>query len=115
MNLLLDENLPLYFRAEFVRRVPGIQVRRVGDADAPPLGTDDPTILTWCEAEDFLLLTNNRHSMPTHLSDHLASGRHVPGLIIIRGGSPGQILDEVELALQVLSPADFRDLVLDVP
>ena len=43
----------------------------------------DPDILLWCEANQFSLITNNRHTMPLHLQDHLTAGRHVPGIFIL--------------------------------
>jgi hypothetical protein len=42
------------------------------------LWTLDPEILLWCEAHRFILVTNNRRSMPRHLADHLAMGCQNP-------------------------------------
>src|SRR5437899_3146627 len=84
MRFLLDENLSSRYRRQLSRHEPELILRSVGDADAPPLGMLDPDLLVWCEEHDYLLVTNNRRSMPGHLRGHLAAGRHIPGILIIR-------------------------------
>ena len=45
----------------------------------------------WCEIHEFILVTNNRKSMPKHLADHLAE------LILIAGASfPKEYQDRIE-------------------
>ena len=61
-------------------------------------GTVDPEILCWCEEHNFLLVTNNRKSMPVHLTDHIAEGHHMPGIFILNPNlSTGQNLEELIL------------------
>src|SRR5271157_1819685 len=85
MNIryLLDENLPPHWRKHLMNHEPTLVVCRVGDPGAPALGTADPAILEWCEANGFVLVTNNRKSLPGHLLDHLANGKHVPGILVL--------------------------------
>jgi hypothetical protein len=83
IQFLLDENVDPDFLTGLWQAWPPINVRRIGFRDAPPFGTPDPDILIWCETYQFSLITNNRHTMPTHLQDHLAAGRHVPGIVIL--------------------------------
>ena len=56
------------------------------------------------------------YKMPTHLADHLAAGRHSPGILLIRKGS--QLADVVEM-LAVFAhagePADCSDQVRFIP
>jgi hypothetical protein len=60
---------------------PDPRVYTIADGSAPARGTLDPDILIWIEAHGYMLVTNNRASMPGHLNDHMALGRHVPGII----------------------------------
>jgi hypothetical protein len=53
-----------------------LDVIRVGDPADLPLGTEDPLLLQWAERENRILVTADASSMPAHLADHLASGRH---------------------------------------
>jgi Domain of unknown function (DUF5615) len=78
-GFLFDEHLPKWWRHVITQLNPGILVRYLGEPGTPSLQTPDEQILEWCEAFDAILVTNNRNTMPTHLLDHLAAGRHVPG------------------------------------
>jgi len=73
IRYLLDENVAPLFRAALLKREPKLVVWKIGDPGAPPTGTPDPAILQWCEENSFILVTNNRKSMPQHFRDHLAS------------------------------------------
>ncbi|MHC5732352.1 MAG: DUF5615 family PIN-like protein, partial [Nostoc sp.] len=96
IRYLLDEHLNPAYRSQLVRRNPDLVVRIIGDLDVPPKGTSDPDILIWCEINEFILVTNNRKSMPGHLADHLAIGRHIPGILTIDADqSIGQTVEEL--------------------
>ncbi len=73
---LMDENVDPIYRTQILHREPELVVWAVGDEGAPPKSTLDPEILIWCEEHGFILMTNNRTSMPPHLAEHLAQGRH---------------------------------------
>ena len=75
-RFLLDEHLPRAVIAAAHRLDPAIDLVVVGAEGAPPLGTLDPAILVWCEQEQRILVTNNRKSLPAHIAEHLAAGRH---------------------------------------
>lgn len=55
----------------------------MGEIGTPPKSTLDPEILVWCEEYNFILVTNNRKSMPVHLVDRLAQGGHIPGIFVL--------------------------------
>ncbi|WP_445175683.1 DUF5615 family PIN-like protein [Microcoleus sp.] len=84
VKYLLDENMAPEYRVQLLYHQSDIIVLVVGDEGVPPKGTKDPEILCWCEENNFILITNNRRSMPVHLSDHIAQGRHVPEILTIR-------------------------------
>ena len=98
VKYLLDENVDDIFRKGLHSHYPEIVVWRIGAPTAPPIGTLDPEILIWCEENDFSLVTNNRESMPDHLRDNLAAGRHIPGIFTL---NPNMTISETieELAL----------------
>jgi len=83
IRYLLDEHVDSTLRAQLLRHEPDLVVWMIGDPGAPKRGTLDPDLLLWCEANDFVLVTNNRKSMPVHLQDHLAAGHHVPGILTL--------------------------------
>jgi hypothetical protein len=113
---LFDENVDPRLQTALHRRSPDCVVWPIGDPGAPPLHTDDPTILVWCEANGFVLVTNNRSSMPIHLRDHLDAGRHVPGIVILRTRvSLGDLADELALMCEASDADEYADRMVYVP
>jgi hypothetical protein len=83
MRFLLDEHIPIAYGSAIRQVDENVGVIRIGDVGAPKLHTLDPDILVWCEENDYVLVTNNRQSMPTHLDDHLAKERKSPGIFVV--------------------------------
>jgi hypothetical protein len=89
---------------------------RVGDPIDLPLSVDDPTILAWAESERRILITEDRHTMLTHLQDHLAAGRHSPGILIPRTGQPMGALIECLILIAFAGQAtEFANRVTYIP
>lgn len=84
VRFLIDENLSPRLKLALQRLNPAIDILRVGDQNAPALGTLDPDLLRYLDLAQRLLVTDNRTSMPAHLEDHWATGGHLWGLIWIR-------------------------------
>jgi hypothetical protein len=94
IRYLIDEDMsPRWIKA--IRRAhPEIDVLRVGDTSAPPLGTLDPAILLWCEQHERILITQDRTMMPQHLTDHHAAGyEHWGVLWVHEWASMGQVIE----------------------
>lgn len=112
MNLqyLCDENVESALIAALRRRDAELTIWAIGEPGAPAHGTLDPDILIWCEEHNFVLITNNRRSMPAHLADHLRAGRHIPGIFQL---NPGVGNDEavtlLVLAAYASRPDEHRD------
>ena len=64
----MDENLAPIYQIQLRRKEPDLVVWAISDPNTPPKGTLDLEILIWCEKYDFILVTNNRSSMPVHLT-----------------------------------------------
>ncbi|MEG3885672.1 DUF5615 family PIN-like protein [Microcoleus sp. herbarium19] len=116
LRYLLDENVDSAYQIQLLRRNPSLTVLLVGDPGTPPKSTLDPDILYWCEEHGFVLVTNNRSSMPVHLTDHINQGRHVPGIFILNPNlSMGQIIDNL-IEIAEVSPEDkYQDLIIYLP
>ncbi len=116
LGFLLDENVPLALRIQLLRREPALRVSVVGHPGAPPKGTPDPDLLVWIEEQDCMLVTRNRASMPRHLHDYLASGRHTPGILILPMElSLGIVLDNLLLIRGASLPGEYQDLITYLP
>lgn len=116
IKYLLDENVDRALLAGLRQHHFEITVWIIGDPGSPPRQTPDPDILIWCEAHDFLLVTNNRSSMPVHLNDHLNAGRHVPGIFILNAAmSIGDTLDELALIWEISTLDEYLDQIRHLP
>ena len=114
--LLLDENVDRCLQKALARRSPDLVERAIGALGAPPLQSSDPEILTWCDQNGFMLVTNNRASMPVHLKDRLAAGGHVPGILVLNPKMALQhAVDELLLVASAAKTEDYVDMLLYLP
>jgi hypothetical protein len=112
----LDEHVPRALQIELLRQEPALKVWKVGDAGAPLRGTLDPEILLWLERSDFLLVTNNRRSMPVHLADHLAAGHHVPGIFTLNMDlGMARTAEDLIVIANASFEGEYRDLIKYLP
>lgn len=116
IRYLLDENLDPLYKTQLLRKRPNVLLYTIGDPGTPSKGTLDPEILCWCEENEFVLITNNRKSMPAHLAEHLAQGRHIPGIIALNTEmSVGETLEELLLIAEAGDANDYRDHIEYLP
>lgn len=116
IRYLMDENVNPLLRRELLRREPNLTVWQVGILGSPDYGTLDPEILIWCEENEFILVTNNRKSMPVHLNDHLSAGRHIFGIFSLNESlSIGETIDELILIAQASVAEDYQDQIIYLP
>ena len=93
-----------------------IDIVRVGDLDAVPLGTLDPELLCWTEDEARILVSHDKRTMPMHLASHLAAGRHSPGVMILKpAASLREIGEFLVLAAYATDPEEWADAIRYVP
>ncbi len=93
-----------------------LDVVRVGDPAELPLGTGDPALLQWAEREQRILVTQDTDSMSTHLADHLAAGRHSPGIFMIRRHSTlPQIVAFLRDAAYASELLEWQDRIQFIP
>ncbi|AGY60069.1 DUF5615 family PIN-like protein [Gloeobacter kilaueensis] len=116
LQFLIDENLSNQYCIQLLRRSPQLVVHAIGQEGVPGYGAPDPEILRWCEDNDFVLVTEDRRSMPGHLEAHLAAGGHVPGILTLRPwASMGEVIEELLLLADVAVPDDLRDQLVFIP
>jgi hypothetical protein len=86
LKLLADECINPTLLSALRQAEPAIDAIQVGDPGAPLRGILDPDLLIAAQSLGRVLLTNDRSTMPGHLVDHYAAGRHTAGVMLMRGG-----------------------------
>lgn len=115
-RFLLDEHINPAIQRQLLRLDPQIEVVAIGQEDGPPKGTLDPDLLLWLEEHRYLLVTENRSTIPVHLTDHFAKERHIPGIFWIRPNVQiGEIIAELYLIWLVSTAAEYQDRTLFIP
>lgn len=110
IRLLLDENL----RAESIwnailaaRESIPFDIIRVGDHTGPPLGIDDARLLNWAAAaQQRILVSFDKRTLPQQLHDLLASGGHSPRIVFL---SKHLTLSEMSEYLQLIATSSSAD------
>ena len=104
------------YKKQLLLKRPDLVVHAVGDPGFPPKGTLDPEILLWCEENNLVLITNNRKSMPVHLTEHIAQGRHIPGVITLNPDmSVGETINELILIAEATLEDEYQDRIVYLP
>ena len=112
----MDENVDPVYTKQLRRFQPQSFTLAVGDITTPPRGTLDPEILLWCEAHNYVLVTNNRKSMPVHLANHLTSNRHIPGILILNQKlSVGENIEQLILIAEASLDNEYQDRIEFLP
>jgi hypothetical protein len=115
-RFLLDEHANRAIQRQLRRLDARIEVLAIGDLGAPPAGTSDPDVLGWLEENGYILVTENRSTIPVHLSDHFAAGQHVPGVFWIRPDvGIGRIIEELYLIWSISTAEEYQDRMLFIP
>lgn len=120
LAFLLDENVPARLWRAIQRHNSSsretLDVMRGGEPADLPLSADDAAILLWAEREDRILVTEDKQTLAGHLERHLQSGRHSPGVFMIRPGTRvGELLDFLVLAAYASQSEEWRDRVVFIP
>ncbi len=116
IRFLLDENISPRTKLALLRLGPSIDVIRVGDPGALPLGTLDPDLLRYLDLAQRLLVTDNRTSMPAHLQIHWADGGHLWGVVWVRPRtSVGKLAQELFLIWEASEAHEWIDRLEWVP
>lgn len=120
MRFLLDEHLRGWLQEAIERYniAHGAQmdVLAVGDDPSLPLGTSDDEILAWAEKHKRLLITRDKSTLPAELTLHIQSGRHSPGVLILKQGARvNEVIDYLALVTDTGEADDFADRVEWIP
>jgi len=116
LRLLLDEHLSHAIQSQLLRLDAQIEILVMGQSFAPAIGVADPDILLWLEQTGYVLVTNNRRTMPDHLRAHYDAGHRIPGIFLLkRHARIGQVIEQLYLLWVASEDEEYMDRLLYLP
>lgn len=113
LKYLIDENVNPLYPTQLQLKRPELVILVIGEPLTPKKGTKDPELLGWCEEYDFILVTNNRRSMPVYLKNYLQQDRHIPCIFILDPQlNIGENIGELLLVAEISFADEYRDQVI---
>ena len=114
LRLLADEN----FNGDIVRalllRQPVLDIVRVQDVGLA--GASDPDVLDWAAANDRIVLTHYRATLPNYAYERLAACERMPGVFILNDRFPvGHAIREILLMVECSEQPEWSDRVVYLP
>ena len=114
LRLLSDEN----FNGDIVRGLllchPDLDLHRVQDVGLE--AAEDPTILAWAAANNRIVLTHDRATMPDFAYARVVTGQPMPGVFVLDDRlSVRQAIDEILLLEGCSEQAEWVGLVVYLP
>jgi len=113
VRLLADENFHGDAIDSLLARRPELDLVRVQDVGLASM--EDPAVLAWAAANDRILLTHDKATIPGHAYDRVRSGEPMPGVFVAHGMTVGDIIDEVLLIDEASEQAYWTDQVIFLP
>ena len=113
---LLDEHVNPAIQRQLRRLIRELDARCVSDGDAPPKGTRDDDLLAWANANEFILITEDRRTMPGAIARRSELGEYTFGVFFIRPGACiGAVIEALELIWHTSAHNEFIDSALFIP
>lgn len=114
LRFLADEDFRRSIVEGLRRREPTLDIVTVNDAGL--LHHSDPDVLAYAAAHGRILLTHDESTMPGHLANFLATGRHSPGVIVIdQELATGRAIEAVLLVWEASGSDDWADQYNYIP
>jgi hypothetical protein len=115
LRLVSDENFTEGIVQGLLRRCPELDLVRSRDEGLR--GADDPALLAWAAANQRVLLTHDRQTMPGHAYDRVVQGWPMPGVFVVSTQlAPGRAIEDIlTLVLGSWHDDEWKDQVLFVP
>jgi hypothetical protein len=114
VRLAADHDFDERILQGLVARLPDLDVIRVRDLGlARAL---DPRILEWAAAEERILLTHDRSTMPDFAYDRVRLGLRMPGVVGVPRRLPiGRAIEELELVVACSVEREWEGRVVYLP
>jgi predicted nuclease of predicted toxin-antitoxin system len=113
LRLASDEDFHGAVVRGLLRRDPGLDLVRIQDAGIRT--ADDQTILAWAAANDRILLTHDRHTMPAVAAERIRLGLPMPGILVVKKVSVREMIEEILIVVHWSEQSEWKDVVGFLP
>lgn len=114
LKVIIDQDFDHDILRGLIRRLPALDF--VTALEAGLNEAEDPQLLIWAAANERILLTHDRKTMPRHLAALLTQGRSLAGIFIVPRRLPiGQAIDELEIMITCSEPEEWQNIVKILP
>jgi predicted nuclease of predicted toxin-antitoxin system len=113
-SFLADESLSGEILRVLQGRLPGLDIIRVQDTEK--YSAKDPELLEWAAAQNRILITQDKRTIPAYAYARLQVGQTFPGIIVVsREISIKQAAEELHLLIVATFDAEWGNQVFWVP
>lgn len=114
VRFLADENFDNRIIRGLRLRLPTVVIERVQDVGLRQ--SDDPTILAWAAANDWVLLTHDVRTMTAYAHDRVDAGLPMSGVFGVPRLLPlGQVIDDLVLVAECSDSSEYAGQVQYLP
>lgn len=114
IRLLTDQNFNGHITSGLLRRVPDTDLVRVQDVGLSE--AEDPDVLAWAAAEDRIVITHDKRTMPPFAYRRVADGDPMPGLLVVDDQAQVAIvLDNLESLVGASTQSEWAGIVEYLP
>jgi len=93
---------------------PGLDIVRVQDVGLAE--ASDPQILEWAAANERILLTHDRRTIPRHVKERLSNGQPVFGVVVVPQLLPiGDAIEDISICNGSTKPEELYNQVWYLP
>ena len=114
LRLLFDQNFDKDVLRGLQRRITGLEAITAYEAGLSE--ADDPALLAWAAAENRIVVTHDRKTMPAHAGDRMKAGDRVAGVFVFSTHLPIQtIINELEILIVCSEMDEWENCVVNLP
>jgi predicted nuclease of predicted toxin-antitoxin system len=108
-----DENLDQAIVDGVLRREPAVEFQTAQESGLP--GADDQEILQWCSTEDYVLVSHDVKTVPTHFAE-LSMRQRSPGAMLIpQKVSVGAAIESLVMIWNSYTASDWENRICYLP
>ncbi len=114
LRILIDQDFDHDILRGLIRRLPKLDFETAFEVDLSEV--EDPELLLWATANQRILLTHDRKTMPRHFAALLEQNEMLAGVFVVPRRLPiGQAIDELEIMISCSTMQEWQNIIKILP